>query len=52
LNNQENFKFGVEKGCHIDHLNHNFALTKESISLSFSYMTLMIRDKMQSQEEE
>ena len=46
--NESNLAFSLTKGCHFDHENHNFLLINEYISLSFSFMTLVIRDKHQS----
>ena len=39
--------FPINRGCHFDHENHNFLLINDFISLSFSFMTLVIRDKLQ-----
>ena len=43
--NNARMQFDLSKGCHFDHENQNFMMINEYISLSFSFMTLVIRDK-------
>jgi len=42
--------FQYYKGHRLDHKNHNWILFNEYICLSFSFMTLVIRDKAQTSE--
>ena len=42
--------FKYHKGHRMDYKNHNWILFNEFISLSFSYMTLVIRDRQQKSE--
>lgn len=45
----DNF-FDYYKGHRMDQINHNWILFNEYISLSFSFMTLVIRDRQQKSE--
>ena len=42
--------FEYYKGHRMDQINHNWILFNEYISLSFSFMTLVIRDRQQKSE--
>ena len=44
----ESLYFKYDKGHRFDHINHNWILFNEYLSLSFSFMTLVIRDQMQN----
>ena len=45
---KQNDCFGYHYGHRYDDVNHNWILFNEYLSLSFSYMTLVIRDKNQT----
>mmetsp|Transcript_16686 Transcript_16686/g.25716 ORF Transcript_16686/g.25716 Transcript_16686/m.25716 type:complete len:175 (+) Transcript_16686:2690-3214(+) len=47
---QENVHFDYYKGHRFDYKNHNWILFNEYLSLSFSFMTLVIRDRSQQEE--
>jgi hypothetical protein len=49
-NKKHNSYFDYYKGHRVDEVNHNWILFNEYISLSFSFMTLVIRDKFQIEE--
>mmetsp|Transcript_8198 Transcript_8198/g.12567 ORF Transcript_8198/g.12567 Transcript_8198/m.12567 type:complete len:339 (+) Transcript_8198:3974-4990(+) len=48
--NQENMYFDYYKGHRFDYKNHNWILFNEYLSLSFSFMTLVIRGRSQEEE--
>ena len=43
-------RFGIYKGHRVDYVNHNWMLFNEYLSLSFSFMTLVIRDRFQKED--
>jgi hypothetical protein len=45
---EESQYFGYYKGHRFDHIDHNWILFSEFVSLSFSFMTFVIRDKHQT----
>jgi hypothetical protein len=42
--------FGISKGSRFDHKNHHWLLFDDYISLSFSYMSFIIKDKLERSE--
>ena len=49
---KEHLSFGSSYGFRFDELNHNWVLCNEYISLSFSFLTLVIRDRMQQSDDD
>ena len=43
-------RFGLYKGHRVDYVNHNWMIFNEYLSLSFSFMTFVIRDRFQKEE--
>jgi hypothetical protein len=39
--------FGISKGSRFDHKNHHWLLFDDYLSLSFSYMSFVIKDKLE-----
>lgn len=42
-------RFGLFKGHRVDYVNHNWMIFNEYLSLSFSFMTFVIRDRFQKE---
>ncbi len=39
-------KFGIDKGLRFDNINHNWVFVNEFLSLSYSYMTLIMNENL------